>query len=113
MNAAQQIHHFLGVPVRADGKQAHGDKNASATKAGPGRYHSKGHSKDSPRKAKGATGFSLHKASPARKQRRDLVKAHGRRQALKAIKHWRAEYKAANDERTDARSTRHYESVEG
>jgi hypothetical protein len=112
-STAQQIHEFLGIPTREGHKQAHGSKNASATKSGPGRYHDAGHEKSSPVKSKGASrGFALHTASGERKSRRELVKAHGRRQALKMLKFWRAESKAANDERTDARSSRHYEQPE-
>lgn len=40
MNAAQQIHHFLGI---ADQSESVGNqRNTSATKAGPGRRHVQG-----------------------------------------------------------------------
>ena len=56
-------------------------KRASATKAGPGRYHQPGHSKDTPIKSKGAPrGFVLHKASPERALRRQLIRLGGFRQ---------------------------------
>lgn len=42
LNAAQQIHQFLGVAVNTDVKQAHGSREASATKRGAGRYHAGG-----------------------------------------------------------------------
>lgn len=88
-------------------------KKPSATKRGPGRYHAHGHQKATPTPSKGASAsFVLHAATDAKKERRALVKAHGRRGALKALKHWRREHKAANDERTDALSTRHYEAIE-
>lgn len=67
------------------------DRNASATKRGPGRFHAAGHHKATPPKSKGAPhGFVLHTASEARKERRTQIKAFGRRQGLKAIKYWRS-----------------------
>lgn len=75
---------------------SHGNKNASATKSGPGRFHKQGHQKAGPIKHEGAPStFTLHKASAAKKERRALVAAHGRRQALKAIKYWRSEDRLA------------------
>jgi hypothetical protein len=41
-----------------------------------------------------------------------LIAIHGRRKFLRMLKEHRAMSKAANDERTDANSTRHYESLE-
>ena len=41
-NAAQRLYESIGVPTQAEAKQAHGDRNAKASKAGPGRYHSGG-----------------------------------------------------------------------
>jgi hypothetical protein len=111
-NAAQQIHEYLGLPVSVGHKQAHGDKNASATKAGPGRYHEDGATRNSPGKSKGAPkGFVQH-TNPEKAQRRALIAIHGRRKFLQMLKEHRAMSKATNDERTDAASTRHYESIE-
>lgn len=78
-------------------------KRPSATKSGPGRYHSDGMKKARPIPQHGASSdFELHKASAEKKQRRDLVKVHGRRQAIKALKYWRIDAKLsqriANDE---------------
>lgn len=62
-------------------------KKPSATKSGPGRYHSEGHQRASAPKAKGAPlGFVQHTASAAKKLRRANVSALGRRQAIKAAK---------------------------
>lgn len=85
MNIAQQIHQALGVAVNVEIKQAHGAKSATSTKAGPGRYHVDGHSTAQPRKLSLGAGsaFVMHAASPAKKSRRALVKAVGRRQARK------------------------------
>lgn len=88
-----------------------GNKNPSTTKSGPGRFHLAGHKKSSPIASKGAPlGFVLH-TNPAKKERRDLIAIHGRRQFLRMLKEHRAMHKAANDERTDARSSRHYEPI--
>jgi hypothetical protein len=48
MNLAQQLHQALGI-AQGDSapKTAHGNKNASATKRGPGRHHAAGHQKNS------------------------------------------------------------------
>lgn len=90
----------------------HGNKNASATKRGPGRFHEQGHKKSSPVAQHGTPrGFVLH-TNPAKKDRRDLIAIHGRRQFLRMLKEDRAMRKAANDERTDALSTRHYPELE-
>lgn len=87
MNEAKKLLESIGLPVGETKKQAHGDKNASATKSGPGRYHKVGHEKDRPASSKGApAGFALHQATPARKQRRELLKTFGRRQVLRALK---------------------------
>ncbi len=94
MNAAQQLQAAIGVAVNDAPKQAHGNKNPSATKAGPGRYYDQTHTKDSPRKPRAGFGFVLRQATPAKKERRHLVKTYGRRQTLKLIKSWRAEQKA-------------------
>jgi hypothetical protein len=75
----------------AVGPNVDNNRNASATKRGPGRYHSVGARKNSPIKSKGAPrGFTLHKASEERKERRNMIKTYGRRQGLKAIKYWRS-----------------------
>jgi hypothetical protein len=78
-------------------RKGNDNRNASTTKAGPGRFHVSGHQRTDARKLAsphtgliGASSFVLHTASPAKKERRALVKAHGRRQALKFIKHARA-----------------------
>ena len=42
LNAAEQIHDFLGIPLSASSKSAHGNKTPKHTKAGPGRYHLQG-----------------------------------------------------------------------
>ena len=69
-------------------------KQPSTTKSGPGRFHKSGHQKATPIKQHGApAGFAVHAASPAKRERRALVKANGRRQALRQIKHDRAEMK--------------------
>ena len=69
-------------------------KQPSTTKSGPGRFHKAGHQKATPIKSHGATaGFVIHAASPAKRERRALVKALGRRQALKQIKAERAAMK--------------------
>lgn len=48
MNAAQSIHALLGVAVgEPQPRKPHGNKNASATKAGPGRHHVHGAQKNS------------------------------------------------------------------
>jgi hypothetical protein len=87
-------------------------KRPSATKRGPGRYHARGATKDSPIKSKGAPrGFVQH-TNPEKAERRALIAIHGRRKFLRMLKEHRAMSKAANDERTNANSTRHYESLE-
>ena len=69
-------------------------KQPSTTKSGPSRFHKSGHQKATPIKSHGATAwFVIHAASPAKRERRALVKVHGRRQALRQIKHDRAEMK--------------------
>lgn len=71
-------------------------KRPSATKSGSGRYHSNGHQKSSLISPAGAPReFVLHQASPAKTHRRELISAHGRRQAIKALKYWRAEDREA------------------
>jgi len=52
-----------------------------------------------------------HKASPAKRERRETVNVFGRRQALIAIKNSRRY--ASADSSDDGRSTRHYPSLEG
>jgi hypothetical protein len=85
--AARNLLESIGAPFESVAKQAHGNENPSATKRGPGRYHSAGHSKATPTKSKGAPrGFVLHTASPAKQQRRADVKAHGRRQANRMLR---------------------------
>lgn len=62
-------------------------KFPSSTKSGPGRVHVSGHKKASPIKRRGAgTGFVQHTASAEKAARRALVKAKGRRGAIKAAK---------------------------
>ena len=62
-------------------------KRPSATKSGPGRYHSAGATKASPIKSKGAPrGFVLHAASEAKRDRRAIVRAVGVRQHKKDIR---------------------------
>lgn len=59
--------------------------NASATKRGPGRYHSDGHQKATPPKHEGAGyGFALHVASAAKKARKAAIKAGSVRQYKRA-----------------------------
>lgn len=41
LTTAQKIHQLFGMPI-ADSKRAHGNKNPSYTKRGPGRYPAKG-----------------------------------------------------------------------
>lgn len=41
-NAAQRLMESIGAPIDAIVKQAHGNKNASASKRGPGRYAESG-----------------------------------------------------------------------
>jgi len=66
-------------------------KFPSSTKSGPGRVHVSGHTKASPIKKRGAgAGFVQHSASADKLARRALVKAKGRRQAIRAIKAARA-----------------------
>lgn len=60
MNIAQMVHHFLGVAVGTHGGIAHGNKNASHRKAGPGRYHFAGDgSRTAKQKSAGAYGRGL------------------------------------------------------
>ena len=67
-------------------------KRPSATKRGPGRYHSAGHEKAHQPKTKGAgPGFVQHSANATKKLRRANVQALGRRQAIKAAKRERRE----------------------
>lgn len=70
-------------------------KQPTTTKSGPGRFHKSGHQKAAtPVKSHGApAGFVIHAASPEKRERRALVKVHGRRQALKQIKAERAAMK--------------------
>jgi hypothetical protein len=42
LNQAQRLLASIGLAVESDPKHAHGSKNASATKAGAGRYHRAG-----------------------------------------------------------------------
>ena len=42
LNTAQRIHDSFGAPVQLTFKQAHGNKGASHTKTGPGRFHRQG-----------------------------------------------------------------------
>jgi hypothetical protein len=58
MNQAQQLLASIGVAAITDKKQAHGGKNASATKAGSGRYPKSG-----------AAGNRLTKQKPLRAYR--------------------------------------------
>jgi poly(3-hydroxybutyrate) depolymerase len=87
LNTAQQIHQLLGVAISDGPKQAHGSKNASATKSGPGRHHKAEHAKASPHKNKGASReFVLHTASAEKRDRKLLIALHGRRQWLRMSK---------------------------
>ena len=93
---AQQIHQLLGIGMFDGVKLAHGNKNASTTKSGPGRYHKAAHSKDSPHQSKGApSGFVLHTASPEKQSRRRLVAFVGIRQHKKDCRVNRAADRAA------------------
>jgi hypothetical protein len=66
-------------PTRAAKYGTHA-KNASATKAGPGRFHQSGHEKASPVPDKGAPrGLVIHHASAEKKARRAAIKAYGPR----------------------------------
>lgn len=52
--------------------------NDSATKRGPGRRHKLGHQKNTQPKTRGTpSGFVLHAASPAKRERRAAIKAAG------------------------------------
>jgi len=61
MNTAQQLLHIIGVASGvSDKKQAHGCKNESSRKAGPGRYHANGDgTKTDKQKRAGAFGRGL------------------------------------------------------
>jgi len=60
MNIAQLVHHFLGVAVGNASGSAHGNKNASHRKAGPGRFHLDGDgSRTTEQKRAGAYGRGL------------------------------------------------------
>jgi hypothetical protein len=109
-NTAQQILSALGIPVGGTQKQAHGNKNASATKAGPGRFHAEMKEARQPKQRGADAEFVLH-TNAHKNERRAVIARYGRRQFLKLQKQFRAEHKAANDERTDAASTRHYEPL--
>jgi len=66
-------------------KKLNSNKNPSATKSGPGRYHENGLKKAKIPESKGEwTG--IYQASAAKRERRTSVKAIGRRQTIKAIK---------------------------
>jgi hypothetical protein len=63
-------------------------KRASATKSGPGRYHSAGCQKASPVKSAGAPrGFVLH-TNAEKRNRRDRIKALG---GIRQFKRWERE----------------------
>jgi hypothetical protein len=72
-------------------------KRASATKSGPGRYHSDDHSKATPIPPRGSARMVLHKASQTKRDRRALVKQFGRRQVIKLEKLFRADERGAAD----------------
>ncbi len=74
----------------------HRDLEAHPTKSGPGRKHAEGNgaSRSKARNHGGApTGFTLHKASEEKLERRRLVADFGRRQARK-LAHSTAEVQA-------------------
>jgi hypothetical protein len=87
-------------PTRAAMNGTHA-RNASATKAGPGRFHQQGHEKASPIKPKGApVGMVLHHASPEKRARRAAIKAFGSVRAFKR----RLRYAAIVQAEIDARA---------
>lgn len=75
------------------------NRQPSATKKGPGRYHkAAGHRKATPPRRDGVpigSVFMEHSASNAKTSRRELVRAIGRRQAIKQVKAARREYAEA------------------
>ncbi len=60
-------------------------KRPHATKSGPGRYHQDGRKSPKPPKPAGAWA-GQHKASPEKRERRQAIRAIGRRQYLKVTK---------------------------
>jgi len=76
------------------------NRQPSATKKGPGRYHKAGHKKAQPARSPGGAdfGFVLHQAAPEKQMRRELVQRVGRRQAVNTIKHDQRAYKLSQQE---------------
>ena len=76
MNIAHQILQALGVPVGGGQSGTHGNRNPSATKAGPGRYHEQRYSKSSPsRKPAGAPRGHWVSTNPKRNTQRKALQA--------------------------------------